>query len=473
MLTLADLTSHQNKAIDRLYDHDETLLIAPKGFGKCVVGFTAAIELIDAKVLSKVLILSTAQVCTMTWTIEQTKWKHLANSPTFCTVCLTGNSIDKRKKLMLVEPDIVICNFENLAWLMDNYSDYGFDGLLIDEITKLKSVGGVGFKKLRYKIKNFKWRVGMSADPIAQESQDIYGQMLILDCGKRLGRNKENFLRKYFMQMDYMGFKWEPQPGGIERLTKDLSDVIYRADDTDYNASLPLLIDQEIRVELPRMVHAGYLSLIKQGVLNIQEYEIEAPNEAALQGKLLQICCGAIYHDKNNELGPDKTFDKKEALKNKEKICISLHDEKMKALDKLLKNMHTPVLIAYLFNFQKDALIKRYNAPVFSAKNNKQLLQEWEAGKLPMMLIHPKSAGHGLNLQYGSCNTLICMSYFWSADEWEQLIGRILRQGQEAPIVNRYTIICVNTLEDIVMKDRLINRNTLSKQFHEYLKQFS
>jgi len=462
MLTESDLKETQNLAIDRLYDTDETLLIAPKGFGKCVVGFTALQELIKDEIVTRVLVLSTAQVCTQVWDREPEVWEHLRDLD---YVCLTGNDEAKRKKLMATNSSIVICNFELMAWLFTEYSKHNFDALMVDEITKLKSVGGVGFKKIRKHLKAFSWRCGMTADPVAQESVEIYGQMLIIDQGKRLGRNKDNFKRKYFMQTDYMGNKWDIQPGGLARLTKALSTAIYTVDSTDYEAGLPELIDIPVPVTMPEVARRYYKELVKHNFVYVDHQAIEAPNEAVLQGKLFQLCCGSIYH-----MPEDDEYSAHQLAK---KVVLDIHSVKMSALDKIVKSIDTPILIAYQFSFQRDELIKKYNAPVFSAKNSKKfnenLKEMWNTGQLPMMLVHPKSAGHGLNLQYGTCFTLVCLGYFWSADEWDQLIGRLRRRGQQSKIVNRYTIFCKDTIEDCVMKPRLDARDESSKVFHEYV----
>lgn len=462
MHKLSDLTETQELAIDRLYENDETLLVAPKGFGKCVVAFTAVKDLISEGILDTVLILSTAQVCKEVWAKEADQWEHLKGID---YVCLTGCSVAKRHKLIAQNSSIVICNFENMAWLFTEYDSLKFDGLLIDEVTKLKSVGGAGFKKMRKHIKNFKWRVGMTADPVAQESIEIYGQMLIIDQGKRLGRNRDNFQRKYFMQMDYLGHDWELQPGGLARLTKILSDVIYTVDSKDYIDGLPELVDISVPVKLPIEVRQYYQEMVRHGFVYINHQALEAPNEASMQSKIFQMCCGSVYRTpEDDEYGELKTA-KKEA--------IFLHDAKMRALSKLVGTINSQILIAYQFSFQRDELVKIYGAPVFKATNSKKvndgILKSWNDGSLPMMIVHPKSAGHGLNLQYGNCHTLICMSYFWSADEWDQLVGRLRRRGQKSSVVNRYTLFCVDTVEDCVMKPRLDDRSQASDLFHEYL----
>lgn len=461
----SDLKDNQNDAIDRLFDQDETLLIAPKGFGKCVVAFTAMKDLIDDGVLKRILVLSTAQVCSRVWDFEARQWDHLKD---MSYVCLTGSTIEQREKLIAENSPIVICNFELLPWLLDKYpkKTFPFDGLLVDEITKLKSVGGVGFKKLRTKTKFLKWSVGMTADPVAQEQMEIYGQMLIIDQGTRLGRNKENFQRKYFMQMDYMGNNWQPQPGGLARLAKVLSDVIYTVDSTDYEDSLPELIDIEVPVILPDATRQYYEEMLKHNFVYINHQPLEAANAAILQSKLFQMCCGSVIWTPEDDKFVEGKLPKKK--------IIYLHDVKMRALDRLLKTIDTPVLISYQFTFQREALEKKYNAPVFSASNSKKvsddMLTSWNDGTLPIMLVHSKSAAHGLNLQYGPGFSLIMLSYLWSADEWGQLIARLRRRGQKSKIVNRYTIFCKDTVEDCVMKPRLDSRDESSEIFHSYIK---
>ena len=471
MLSPEDFKPDQDKGIDRLYEHNETMLVAPKGFGKCVVGFTAIHELINNGALKRVLVLSTAQVCTQVWAKEGAKWSHLAGRK---YVCLTGESKLTRQNMLAQNTAIVICNFENLAWLMSLWDEHPFDGLLVDEITKLKAVGGAGYKKLRTKLKFFTWRSGMTADPVAQENIEIYGQMLIIDQGARLGRNRENFKRKYFMQMDYLGHQWDIQPGGLLRLTDILADVIYTVNATDYNANLPELIDHEIEVQLPEGIRNLYETMVKDSVVELRGVPIEAPNAAILQGKLHQMCCGTIYN--TPELTEDELAEIVETGTsiNVKRIPMFLHDAKMIALRALLKTIDSPVLIMYQFDYQRDYLIEEFGFPVFSAKNNgpknDTLLYQWEKGDIDGMLIHPKSASHGLNFQYGPCHTLICLSYLWSADEWEQIPGRLVRQGQKSPTVDRYTIFCRNTVEDCVMKPKLLDRQDASELFHDYLR---
>lgn len=458
MLSPDDFTEEQDLAIDRLYEHEETILIAPKGFGKCIVGYTALDDLLNAGKLTRVLVVSTSQVCTLVWAEEAKKWSHLLLGN---FVCLTGKTPKQREKLMAMNTPIVICNIEIIPWLFKTYPKHNFDGLLVDEITKLKSVGTGAVKKLRHQTKHFKWRVGMTADPVAQESMEIYSQMLIIDQGKRLGRNQENFKRNYFMQMDYMGYNWDFQPGGLDRLTEILSDVIYTVDGTSYDDELPRLNEVELGVWMPEVARAHYKKLAQHSVINIDDTtEIIAPNEAVLQGKLHQLSCGGLYF-KEHEF----------ATENK---CVFMHSVVMGELATVIHEAETPLLIAYQFDFQRSYLVSTYNAPVFSAANGKkandELLRKWDNGELPILLIHPKSGSHGLNLQNGPGHTLVCLGYFWSADEWDQLLGRLRRRGQKSPFVTRITIYCYDTVQDCVMKPNLKYRLENSELFHKYLK---
>lgn len=455
MLTLDDFSDAQDDAADELYERDELMFIAPKGFGKCAIGYTAMTELLSEGLLSRVLVLSTTQVCRETWSKEAAKWEHLENFP--CAL-LAGEDIDKKHKAMQSDALIVVCNFENLPWLLDNYPSHNFDGLLVDEITKLKGVGGKYFKKLRKHLQRFKWRVGMTADAVAQESVDIYGQMLVVDCGKRLGRNKENFRRKYFMQIDYSGFKWELQPGAKELLAEKLSDVTYYAKADDYEESLPELNEYEVEIELDGTCQRMYMEIAKYGVTSIDSVDIEAVNAGVVSSKLRQICNGGVYPDTDE-------------------AALLLHDKKLHAVKDIVNYIDGHVLIAYQFDFEREKLQEQFGYPVFNAKNpkrvNDQIIKDWNSGDLKGLLIHPKSGGHGLNLQYGPCHTLICTSYFWSADEWEQLLGRIRRRGQKSPHVNRYVVYARNTIEDCVMRQNLIDKRDMSEAFNDYWKKLT
>lgn len=470
-LTKRDIQSDQWDAIDSLIDRDETLFIAPKGFGKCMVAYTAICEMLHAGVVNRVLVLSTANVCTDTWDKEPERWPHLKE---FKALCLTKMGPEVRYEMLMSDAKIIICNFENLAWLVDNMPDRNmFDGLVVDEITKLKNVGGENYKKFRNRLATnnspFKWRVGMTADAVIQEGIDIYGQMLIIDGGKTLGRNQDMFRRRYFMTTDFDGKKWVYQPTKQEQLAKDIAPVVYRVAPDAYRAALPDLKTINVKITMPEDVRQTYLTIARDGGVMVDDTLVEAPNAAAVKGKMLQLCNGAIYYDEQYST-VDEEGDPCFAYQKKTKV---FNTDKVRTVKDIVNSLDSPALVIYQYEFQKKQLQVLTHAPVYAAKLSKarktELIQEWNAGRIPILLAHPKSAGHGLNLQYGPCHTLINLCPYQSADEYDQTIGRLWRRGQKAKSVTVYNIICANTLEDTDVLPRLEDRIEIAKQFDAYL----
>lgn len=471
MRTKAMIQSDQWAAIDRLVDRDETLLIAPKGFGKCMVAYTAIIERLHLGLNRRVLVLSTANVCSDTWAREPDDWPHLRE---YKAACLTGMTPEQRMDAIYSDAPIIICNFELLLWLLD-LEHFDFDGLVVDELTKLKSVGGKGYMKLRKLIAGkkdspFTFRAGLTADPVAQDQIDIYGQVLVIDGGKALGRNKDTFLRKYFMAEDYSQRKWIYQPNGQARLTRALSDVVYRVDPTEYKAKLPELRMHEVFVDIDPRARKVYMALIRDGEAMVNGHLVEAVNSGVLWGKLLQLANGGLYYNTEIE---SKDADGR-TVYDFVTACEIFSYDKIDAARNIVESIEGPVLITYEYNFQREMLQYGFDAPVYEAALSKakkaKLLSDWETGKVPVMLCHPKSAGHGVNLQYGPCRTLINMTAYKSADEYDQVIGRLWRRGQTAPWIDVYDIICTGTVEDNDIIPRLESRVEESKAFDEYLR---
>ena len=437
-LSFSDITPTQQAAIDALYEGDR-LLIAGVGFGKAMIGQTAAQELLDDGLVTRVLVIAPLKVAKLTWATEWRKWSHLEEPGV-----ATGHPGD-RLEVLASDKRIVVINIENVPWLVKEGLHSGFDGLLIDEISKFKAVGGATFKKLRPIIKQFAWRAGLSATPVAETGIDIYSQALLVDGGTALGRSKDRFLRKYFYPTDYMEYDWQPLPGGLERLSADLAGLIYVADDMGYKADLPELVDDIRWVRLPEQARLNYAKMLKDGLLLDGAISVEAANAAVVTGKLQQIAAGAIYDDDGN------TFWQ--------------HREKFLALEALLMAADGPVLVAYQYEFEK-AELRALGVELFTGSAAMQ--DRWNAGEIPAMGLHPKSAAHGLNLQYGG-HELICLSPLWSADQWQQLVGRLQRRGQPAAVVKRTTIVARDTVDHIVL-EKLKGKADYEKAFMAHLK---
>ena len=425
-LSINALTDQQQALITAVYE-DNRLVIAQAGFGKTVCAQTAAQELIDDGCLNRVLVVAPLKVCQLTWATEYFKWQHL-----WPVACAFGAGEAARKAAIDSDEGVVILNLENLVWFFNTYgAGHGFDGLIVDEGSKLKNPGSAAFKALRHRLKDFSWRTVMSATPVHESALDIYTQMMIVDNGKTLGRNFDAFKQQYFMQMDYKGYQWEFQPFGVERLAKDIQAVTYITDTGDYEERLPSLEDVIVPVKLPENARRAYSDFCKDLLSTVNGTDVYAVNAAVQQSKLQQVCCGAVYDDNNT--------------------AQWLHTAKFIRLAELIREINEPVVIVYQFRYELDELRKRYPKALVLADDPKAVAAAWNTGKEKILLVHPKTAGHGVNLQYGGCR-LIVLSPFWSADQWDQLVRRLRRQGQPSPVVWRYILLVEDSVERLILE---------------------
>lgn len=426
LLSQSDLTVQQEDMITALYEGNR-LVIAQAGAGKTVCSQTAAQELIDDDVLSRVIIFAPLKVCQLTWLTEWVEWEHLRQP-----LMAIGDAPRRRDAVLDMEAPLVIMNLDNMAWFFTEFGrDHGFDGIIIDEISKLKDPGTAAFKKLRHHIKDFEWRVGLSATPVHEAATDIYTQVMFCDGGKALGKNREKFLRKYFMQMDYQGYKWDFQPGGEARLAADIGDLVFVADTTEYEAGLPALEDVIVPVKMGDEAWMHYDAMSHKLLTEIEDKEVEAPNLAVLQGKLQQICCGAVYDLERNP--------------------VWIHKEKFAQLTELVGRWQEPVVIVYQFQYELDMLKAMYDRALVLGDDPAGAQAAWNSGECDILLIHPKSAGHGINIQFGGCR-MVWMSPVWSADQWDQTIRRLLRRGQPSDVVWRYTLLVEGSVERLILE---------------------
>lgn len=427
MLNKSDLTPAQNEAIDRLYDYDETLLIARVGMGKCVIGLTAIQELLNDGVLKRVLVVAPLRVCDLTWATESAKWSHL-HEP----VAVATGSKAQREKVMKNAERIVVTNLENVKWMVEQHGDT-FDGLLVDEMSKLKAVGGTSFRLLRSWVKGLKWRVGATATAVAESGTDIYGQALLLDLGKALGTRKEAFLRKYFYPTDYDERKWELHEALIPELVCVLSALVFVADDGGYEKGLPALKETVVRVPMSETHKALYGEMQTHSVIEVFGDPIVAATAAVQYGKLHQIASGGLYDNDGKLVWQDY--------------------DKISRMMRYISEAKSPVVVVYQYQFQRDELARRYpEAPIlgggerFTAEDQ----AAWNRGETPVLIMHPKSAAAGLNLQHGG-NVMYYLSPIASADLWQQSIGRLRRRGSPYPHVHRVVFIAEGTVDEAVL----------------------
>lgn len=423
------LTLEQQKAITRLFEHNQTLLVAGLGFGKAIVGLTALQELHEAGVFKRAVVLAPLRVATSTWACEVDKWAHL--KPGLIAVACGGEA--QRQKALASDAPVIVINFESAAQLIEEAGEGFFDAMLIDELTKLKSTGGTLFKLLRRWVKTLAWRAGMTATPVAEFGGDIYGQALLLDDGKALGTRKDAFMQEFCTPLDFKGYNWAMRPGAQEKIGAKLAALLYRAEDTSYLESLPELVDMFVPVPLTAAARLVYTTMQKDSVYE----DVEAPNEAVKAGKLAQVAAGGLYQNDDDE----RTL-----------YWRDVTQARLAAVQEFVGSLGEPVVITYSYGFQLDLLIEAWpDAPVLGGKGratNKDI-EAFNRGEVPVLIGHPKSMGMGLNLQ-AACRTLVHLSPLYSADLYKQTIGRIHRRGQTKPCT-RISFYSPDTVEDRII----------------------
>ena len=449
------LTQEQQEAIDFLYDHDNILLPVKMGFGKTVVALTAIQELLGSGAFKRFLVVAPLKPADMTWGPEPGKWGHLAGLQVGVA---TGNPKQRRAVIDNADNKIVVINFENLVWFFNTYPDHDFDGLCIDELTKLKNVGGVQFRKLRPHLDDFGWRCGMTGTLTEEGLPDLYGMMMVIDVGKTLGRNKDTFLRKYF-KPDFNGYNWTPFPDTSETLARLIRPLCPTLDIAQYEDGLPVLTPQIVTCTLPPMARAAYDEMRRGMLLEIEDKTIPAVNAAVLSGKLQQIATGFCYHEDGDG-------------------AAAIHAEKLETVARLVRDHEDSgreggILVVYTHIWELTQLRAMFpdaqclGAGVSRAKST-QTEHDWNLGEIPVLFIHPRSGGHGLNLQRGGSH-VIFVSPIWSKDQTDQVIARLRRRGQKAADVLVTTVCGLNTVDDTVVLPRLAGKGEGARLFTAHL----
>jgi hypothetical protein len=448
ILSRENLKPEQENAIARLYCYDETLLIAGVGFGKAVVLLTAMLDLIEDGHQDRMVLFAPLAVCRHTYPTEEAKWSHLTGKIAYAL----GNPAQRQAALDSDKP-IVVCNFENVSW-MTNAADCVFTGMAIDEITKLKSAGSTGNRKLRSWGKSMTWRAGVSATPVAECGEDVYAQAVVLDGGKALGTLQEAFLQTYFYKADRDGYDMRPKEGAAEAIGKRLRNLVWTADDTGYKASLPELEHHTLTVIPPADVMAMYTQMDQQMLCDVREdVTVVAGNRAVASGKLQQIAAGGLYQ---SEFG--------------ERDLVWTHDFKREVLRKLVASLgDEPVILVYTYAFEYDYLLEDYPGALVLGGGSKAPpgAVEQFGSKYKIAICHPKSMSHGLNLQAG--RIIIHLSPCWSADAWAQCLGRIRRRGQERTCI-RYVLCTAGTVDQEVMARHLMKADEEESFMNQFIK---
>lgn len=427
---------YQKYATNFVLEHPVAALLLEMGLGKSVITLTAIYELLYNRFeVGKVLVIAPLRVARDTWPAEIEKWDHLKG----LTYSVVIGTESERKEALRKSAGIYLINRENVDWLINKSGfPFDFDMVVIDELSSFKSASAKRFKsllKVRPKVKRI---VGLTGTPSSNGLMDLWAEFRILDMGERLGRYITHYRNNFFVpdkRNQQMIFSYKPRPGAEDAIYRLISDITISMKSADF-LKMPECIMNEVEVKLSEKEWSVYDELRQEMVVSLEDEEIDAANAAALSGKLLQMANGAVY--------------------NEEKSVFHIHDRKIDALEDLIEGANgKPVLVAYWYNHDLERIKKRFR--VREIKNSKDI-KDWNSGEIPIAVIHPASAGHGLNLQSGG-STLIWFGLTWSLELYQQTNARLWRQGQKSTVVIHH-IISKDTIDEDVMKALRIKEKT-------------
>ena len=421
---------YQKYTIEYIKQNPISAILLDMGLGKTVISLTAINDLMyDSFEVHKVLIIAPLRVARFSWGAEIRKWEHLKN----LRYSIVVGTEKERKAALQQKADIYIINRENLPWLIDNCM-FDYDMVVVDELSSFKNHQAKRFKALMKVRPMVKRIVGLTGTPSSNGLMDLFAEFKLLDKGQRLGRFIGQYRSTYF-QPDKMNgmivYSYKPLPGAEERIYEKISDITISMKATDH-LQMPELISSCYEVELSPTERQKYEQLKKDFVLPVDDEEITAANAAALSGKLSQLANGAIYDD--------------------DKKAIQIHDRKIDALEDIIESMNgKPLLVAYWFKHDYDRIAERLSElkVPFAKLDTDESIEKWNRSEIPVALIHPASAGHGLNLQSGG-STLVWFGITWSLELYQQTVARLWRQGQKQTVVVQH-IITKNTIDENIM----------------------
>lgn len=419
-------------------------LLLDMGLGKTVSTLTAVQDLLMLEDIKRVLVIAPKRVAEDTWSTECKKWDHLNN----LTISKILGTLKQRQTSIEIEADIYVINRENVTWLVNNYyNNWKWDCLVIDEFSSFKSSKSQRFRSLKKVIGRFKRVIGLTGTPAPNNLIDLWPQIYLLDQGKRLGRTLTSYRETYFTpgrSKGYVVFDYRIKPGAEEEIYKRISDICISMKAKDY-LKLPDVIYNEVQVEIPESNKALYKELKKDLIIELDNSDIVASNAAVLSNKLLQMANGAIYDEDKN--------------------IVEIHDEKLKKLLDIIEAANgNPVLVFYTFKHDLKRIQDFLQAEKINSEpiGGSDCIKRWNEGKIQVLLCHPASAGHGLNLQYGG-HIMVWFGLTWSLELYQQANARLYRQGQKE-VVTIHHIIAKNTIDEDVMaalKNKEINQDRL------------
>ena len=401
------LRDYQETAADFLYEHDRAMILAPVGAGKTAITLTAMQAILKGGYAIRFLVLAPKRVCTDVWPVEAPKW-----APG-CTLAVAVGTPAQRKAALNSGAQIIVSNYDNIQWLAEQNLAH-INAIVFDELTKLKNPSGARFKALNKVIGDVGVRWGLTGSFTSNGLEDVFGQCKIVDQ-TLLGRAKGAFMQQYFTLVNKEYGDWQPRKGSLELVMQRIKPATFVLEPGEYKDKLPPLHTVELRCNMDL---TDYNTLKKDFVLE----DVVAINAAVVTQKLQQMSSGFLYTDNGPVWQSPHKFDRLEEL--------------------LDENQHANTIIVYQYKEELAALKRRF---AVTTLDDDRAIERWNAGQVRLLAVHPKSAGHGLNLQHGGCH-MVFLSLPWSLELYEQTIGRLHRSGQQHPVWC-YVMLTDNTID--------------------------
>ena len=464
MLQPEQLHDYQKKAVNFQATQPSSMLWLDMGLGKTVITLTSLAHLIQTNYLKGVLIVAPIRVIRLVWRQEALKWQHTKN----LTFSMVTGTKDQRTRALLRKADIYLINYENLRWLAETLETYyikkdrdlPFDGVVWDEISKMKNSATKRVSKFRRILDRFKWKTGLTGTPASNGYKDLHGQYLVIDEGHRLGTSKDAFRQRfYYKQGAYREVPYDDTESTIKAL---IGDVTLEMSAEDYNP-LPDLITNDITLDLPPQLRAKYEQLEKELFFQLDSgKDIEVFNQAALTNKCLQFSNGAVYPIAGMPLWE------------------AVHDLKLDALEDIIEEAAgQPVLCSYAYRSDAERIMERFkklkpinltDCKTEASLNNAMF--RWKNNDCPLMIGHPASMGHGIDGLQDNGHIVAWYGLNWSLDLYDQMNARVRRQGQGIPVIC-HRILIGDTLDQaqaIALEDKATTQAGLRKAVKDYRK---
>ena len=419
---------YQAYATQFILDHPIAAVLLDMGLGKSVITLTAIHELcLERFEVRKVLVIAPLRVARDTWPAEIQKWDHLHD----LTWAVAVGTVAERLRALRQNAMVTIINRENVPWLVECGEPFDYDMIVIDELSSFKSYQSKRFRSLMKVRPLVKRIVGLTGTPSGNGLMDLWAEFRVLDMGKRLGRFITRYREEFFRpdkRSAQQVFTYKPRPGAEETIYRRIGDITISMKAADH-LRMPECVLNELQVTLSDKEAQLYKSMKQDLIVSVGDTEIDAGSAAALSNKLCQMANGAVY----DSVGTP----------------THIHDRKLDALEDLIEGANgKPVLVAYWFKHDLARIRERFPSAreIMSSTD----ITDWNSGRIPLGLIHPASAGHGLNLQAGG-STLVWFGLTWSLELYMQTNARLWRQGQQASTVVIHHIITKGTIDEQIM----------------------